>query len=247
MAIHIKVIIKELMNKKYPDYSIEKEYVNKGFVAGIDEAGRGPLAGPVVAAAVILQDKLLSKSGINDSKKIVEKERVRLFELIRKKSLSFGFSFIDNEIIDKINILQATQLAMKKAVESLTIKPDHLLVDGNYFNEFGIPFTTVVKGDSKSISIAAASIIAKVVRDKWMVDVADRFFPEYGFAKHKGYATKEHYKAIEKHGLCPLHRRSFLKRIEHIAYKNTEDKNVITDLLQNPFTYYTMDAEPSSA
>lgn len=203
------------MKKIYPDFRIEKEYYKIGFVAGIDEAGRGPLAGPVVAAAVILQDKLLSNSGIHDSKKIVEKERVRLFELIRKKSLSFGFSFIDNEIIDKINILQATQLAMRKAVESLAIRPGHLLVDGNYFNEFGIPYTTIVKGDSKSISIAAASIIAKVMRDRWMVDVADRLFPDYGFVKHKGYATKEHYKAIEMHGLCPLHRRSFLKNVIH--------------------------------
>ena len=223
------------MKKHFPDYSIEKEFIVKGFVAGIDEAGRGPLAGPVVAAAVILQDKLLSKSGINDSKKIVEKERVRLFELIRKKSLSFGFSFIDNEIIDKINILQATQLAMRKAVESLTIKPDHLLVDGNYFKEFGIPYTTIVKGDSKSISIAAASIIAKVLRDKWMVDVAERLFPEFGFAKHKGYATKEHYKAIEKHGLCPLHRRSFLKKIGNYNFNDRIDKT--DDVIPNLFRY----------
>ncbi|TAL71123.1 MAG: ribonuclease HII [Bacteroidetes bacterium] len=217
------------MKQKYPDYSIEKQFVNKGFIAGIDEAGRGPLAGPVVAAAVILQDKLLSKSGINDSKKLKEKEREKLFDLIRKKSLSYSFSFIDNEIIDKINILQATQVAMKKAVEKLIIKPDHLLVDGNYFNEFGITYTTIVKGDSKSISIASASIVAKVVRDKWMVDVADKLFPEYGFAKHKGYATKEHYRAIEKYGLCPLHRRSFLKKIVY--------KNGIPNLFRNSSGY----------
>ncbi|MBI5326059.1 MAG: ribonuclease HII [Ignavibacteriae bacterium] len=203
------------MKKILTYYSIEKEYIYKGFIAGIDEAGRGPLAGPVVAAAVILQDKLLSKSGINDSKKLKENEREKLFDIIRKKSLSYSFGLIDNEIIDKINILQATQTAMKKAVESLNIKPDHLLVDGNYFNEFGIPYTTIIKGDSKSISIAAASIIAKVVRDRWMVDVADKFFPVYGFAKHKGYATKEHYRAIEKYGICPLHRKSFLKNTEY--------------------------------
>jgi ribonuclease HII len=233
------------MKKSLPDYRLEKEFKAKGFIAGIDEAGRGPLAGPVVAAAVILQGKLLSKSGINDSKKIVEKERVRLFELIRKKSLTYSFSFIDNEIIDKINILQATQLAMKKAVESLKIKPDHLLVDGNYFKEFGIPYTTIVKGDSKSMSIAAASIIAKVVRDKWMVEVADRLFPEYSFARHKGYATKEHYRAIEKYGLCPLHRKSFLKKAELLINSNTF--NAIPNLFRNPFMKNIMDAEPSSA
>jgi ribonuclease HII len=200
------------MRKEFPDYSIEKEIFVKGFIAGIDEAGRGPLAGPVVAAAVILPDVDLFGFGINDSKKLTKKRREELYFLLKEKSRTFGVGIVDNTIIDEINILQATQKAMRKAVESLAFKPDFLLVDGNYFNDFGIPHKKIVKGDSKSISIASASIIAKVVRDGWMVEVADRLYPEYGFAKHKGYGTKEHYRAIEKHGLCPLHRRSFLKK-----------------------------------
>ena len=136
-----------------------------------------------------------------------------MFEILVNRASAYGIGIINNVMIDEINILQATQQAMRLAVEALNVVPGHLLVDGNYFIEFGIPHTKIVKGDCKSISIASASIIAKVVRDRWMVEHADRLYPEFGFAKHKGYGTKEHYKAIEKHGICPLHRKSFLKRI----------------------------------
>ncbi len=192
---------------------MKKEIQVNGFIAGIDEAGRGPLAGPVVAAAVILPEEDLLGIGINDSKKLTKKRREELYYLLKGKSLTFGVGIVDNTEIDEINILQATLKAMRNAVETLTVKPDFLLVDGNYFKDFGIPHKKIVKGDSKSISVASASIIAKVVRDGWMIEVADRLYPEFGFAKHKGYGTKEHYRAIEKHGLCPLHRRSFLKKL----------------------------------
>ncbi len=197
----------------YPDDSYEKKYRNGNvIVAGLDEAGRGPLAGPVVAAAVILPDNLKDIDGLNDSKKLSEKKREELYTVITEKSVSYASVFISPEKIDEINILQASCLAMKLAAEKLRPRPGHLLIDGNYFKDFGVPFTTIVKGDSKSVSIAAASIVAKVERDRWMRDVAENIYPEYGFARHKGYGTKQHRQAIEKYGACPIHRRTFIKK-----------------------------------
>lgn len=204
MASKIKIRPSNIYEKPF--------WQNNRIVAGIDEAGRGPLAGPVCAGAIILPENFRNIYKITDSKKLTHKDRVEIFEKLKEKTI-FAFDMIDNETIDEINILQATQLAMKNAVLKLTTHPDFLLIDGNYFIGFGIPFKTIVKGDLKSVSIAAASIIAKVTRDKWMVDVADALYPEYGFARHKGYATKKHYEAIEKHGICPIHRKSFLKKI----------------------------------
>jgi ribonuclease HII len=196
-----------------PDCSFELPYWNDGkIVAGIDEAGRGPLAGPVVAAAVIFKSDPAEHLGINDSKKLSEKKREELFELIPGLSLAVGIGIVDHLEIDKINILQATQKAMRIAAENLKIKPDHLLVDGNYFKEFGISYETIVKGDGRSLSIAAASIIAKVTRDRWMTETADKLYPGYGFARHKGYGTKAHYEALDKLGISPIHRLSFLKK-----------------------------------
>lgn len=191
----------------------EKVYWNNHkSVAGIDEAGRGALAGPVAAAAVIIPPKVLSDYGINDSKKISANKRKQFFEFITLNCLTYAFSFIDNEIIDEINVLQATIRAMKESVLKLKIKPDHLLIDGNYFRSFGIPFTTIVHGDEKSLSIASASIIAKVSRDRWMTEVADIEYPDYGFAVHKGYGTPGHLAAIRQYGLTPIHRKTFLEK-----------------------------------
>jgi len=187
----------------------DKYWLNNQIVAGIDEAGRGPLAGPVVAAAVVL-DKNCPIIGINDSKKITEKKRKKLFEEIYLYALDVSTGFVYPEEIDDINILQASVKAMKLAVEGLRMVPSHLLIDGNYFTDYDLPYTTIVKGDEISISVAAASIIAKVTRDEWMISKAHKQFPEYGFDKHKGYPTDMHYKNIQKFGICPLHRRTFL-------------------------------------
>lgn len=195
-----------------PGNMYEKQFwKEKKIVAGIDEAGRGPLAGPVCAAALILPPNFRNTLKISDSKVLNHDQHISVYQKLKEKAI-FAFDMIDNEIIDKINILQATQSAMKNAVMKLSQYPEFLLVDGNYFLGFGIPFKTIVKGDSKSISIAAASIIAKLMRDNYMTEVADAEYPEYGFKNHKGYATKEHFKAIEEYGVCPLHRKSFLKR-----------------------------------
>lgn len=176
-------------------------------VAGVDEAGRGPLAGPVVAAAVIFQ-RGVSVAGVDDSKVLAPADRERLFGEIRLRALAVGVGVVDHDVIDRINILNATYRAMEEAVMSLTIRPDHLLVDGDRFRDFGIPFTTVVGGDGLSFSIAAASIVAKVTRDRIMEEY-DRRFPGYGFGRHKGYATREHAEAIARLGVCEIHRRSF--------------------------------------
>ncbi len=200
-------------NLTLPTFEYEKEYFITGLVvAGIDEAGRGSVAGPVVAAAVILNPDFVNDVGINDSKQLSAKRREEFFSIIQDNAISVGIGIIDNEIIDKINILQATQEAMHIAIGKLNPQPGQLLIDGNYFRDNGIPYQTIVRGDAKSLSIAAASIIAKVTRDKWMTENADKQFPEYGFAKHKGYGTKAHMSAIEEYGLCPLHRRTFLKK-----------------------------------
>ncbi len=180
-----------------------------GFLAGVDEAGRGPLAGPVFAAAVILPEDVIIE-GINDSKKLSEKKREKLYDEICEKALAYCVASVDEEKIDEINILQATFCAMRQAVAGLKQQPDYVLVDGN--KSPSIPCETVVKGDSKSMSIAAASILAKVSRDRYIVEMSKQY-PEYGFEKHKGYGTKAHYEAIEKHGICPIHRKTFLKKV----------------------------------
>ena len=180
-----------------------------GYLAGVDEAGRGPLAGPVFAAAVVLPCDVII-DGINDSKKLSEKKREKLYDEICEKALSYSIASVDEKEIDEINILQATFKAMRNAVAGLSIKPDYVLIDGN--KSPGIECETVVKGDSKSMSIAAASILAKVSRDRYIVKLSEKY-PGYGFEKHKGYGTKAHYDAIEKLGICPIHRKTFLRKI----------------------------------
>lgn len=180
-------------------------------VCGVDEAGRGPLAGPVCAAAVILP-KDLEIAGLNDSKKLTDKRRRELYDVITEQAVAYGIAFADEKEIDEINILQATFLAMRRAVEQLKVPPELALVDGNREPDFGeIPVKTIVKGDSLSASIAAASILAKVTRDRFMEE-QDAAYPQYGFAVHKGYGTKAHYAALREFDACPIHRRSFLKK-----------------------------------
>ena len=181
-------------------------------VAGVDEAGRGPLAGPVFAAACILPAGL-EHAGINDSKKLSEKKRDALYDLIRERAESWCVASASPEEIDEINILNATFLAMKRAVDGLSVRPELLLVDGNRCPGTGIPERALVKGDAKSISIAAASILAKVSRDRHMLEL-DALYPEYRFAQHKGYPTKLHYEMLKAHGVSPVHRRSFLKNLD---------------------------------
>lgn len=195
------------------DYSYEEKAVEKGFktVCGIDEAGRGPLAGPVYAAAVILPLGL-DIDGLNDSKKLTEKKREMLFDVICEKAVDFSIGVADEKEIDEINILNATFFAMKRAVEGLTVKPDYALIDGNQYPHIsGVTEETIVKGDGKSMSVAAASILAKVSRDRFMLEMAEKY-PQYCFEKHKGYGTKLHYEMLEKYGISPVHRKSFLKK-----------------------------------
>ncbi len=197
-----------------PDFSYEIEAQNKGykFVCGVDEAGRGPLAGPVCAAAVILPEDCVIE-GLNDSKKISEKKREMLFDVIIEKALAYSIAYGTLEEIEEYNILQATYIAMNRAIEGLNIKADFALIDGNRVpKDIKIPCQTVVKGDSKSFSIAAASILAKVTRDRLMLEY-DKKYPEYLFGTHKGYGTKAHYEAIKQHGVCEIHRLSFLKNV----------------------------------
>lgn len=176
-------------------------------IAGIDEAGRGPLAGPVVSAAVILPSSFTCP-GINDSKKLSEKKRERFFPLISEQALAVGIGIADHTEIDQINILQASLLSMKRAVQNLKLTPDFLLIDGKFTIDSDLPQQAIVKGDSKSISIAAASIIAKVTRDRIMEEL-HRTYPLYNFSRHKGYPTKAHKQAIMEHGPCPIHRKTF--------------------------------------
>ncbi|HOQ15948.1 MAG: ribonuclease HII [Epulopiscium sp.] len=211
--------------RKYETYQVElkriqemsqyeKYYYQKGvkYIAGIDEAGRGPLAGPVVAAAVILPKDCFIM-GINDSKKLSLIKREELFEIINKKALSIGIGIVDPQTIDRINILQATFEAMKKALDALSLKPELVLVDGNQnIPDISVPQEDIIKGDQKSISVAAAAIVAKVTRDRIM-DKFHELYSEYGFNKHKGYGTKEHIEAIKKYGLCPIHRESFTRNL----------------------------------
>ena len=190
----------------------ERTLYAKGYdyICGIDEAGRGPLCGPVVAAAVILK-KDDHIEGVNDSKKLSEKKRELLFETIKEKAVAWSVGIVDETIIDEINILEATRLAMKKAVEGLQVKPQYALVDAEKKVPIDVPYMPIIKGDALSESIAAASIIAKVTRDHMIIEL-DKEYPEYNFAKNKGYGTKEHTDAINKYGLCKAHRRSFCKK-----------------------------------
>ena len=194
-------------------YAYERAAQQTGYacICGVDEAGRGPLAAPVFAAAVVLPLGL-EIPGLNDSKKLSEKKRAQLYDEIRKKAISCSIAYATEQEIDELNILQATFLAMQRAVEGLEAEPDYVLVDGNRMPALPCLAETVVKGDGLSASIAAASILAKVSRDRLMVEL-DRLYPEYQFAKHKGYGTALHRELLKKYGPCPVHRRSFLKKI----------------------------------
>lgn len=193
---------------------IEEEWYNKGkeYICGIDEAGRGPLAGPVVVASVIMpKDSMIE--GVNDSKKVSEKKREKLYDIIINEAISYSVAIIDEKEIDRINILNATKMGLTNSIKELKVKPDIILVDAlTNIDTCGIPFESIIKGDAKSYSIAAASIIAKVTRDRIMRQW-DEVYPQYGFAKHKGYGTSMHISAIKENGLCPLHRLSFVKNI----------------------------------
>ena len=190
----------------------EREAFDAGIklVCGVDEAGRGPLAGPVCAAAVMLPPGL-EIPGLNDSKKLTDKKRRELFPIIQEQAIAYGIGFATEKEIDEINILQATLLAMERALGKLAVKPDLVLIDGNREKNFGIPVKTVVKGDSLSANIAAASVLAKVSRDDFMLEMAKQY-PQYGFDIHKGYPTRAHYDALRAYGACPIHRMSFLKK-----------------------------------
>jgi ribonuclease HII len=193
---------------------IDKSYFKEGYnyICGIDEAGRGPLAGPVVVAAVIMpKDSMIE--GVNDSKKVSEKKREKLYELIIEEAISYSVGIVDQNEIDRINILNATKAGLTEAVRTLKVKPELILVDAlTNIDTCGVPYKSIIKGDAKSYSIAAASIIAKVTRDRIMREW-DKVYPQYGFEKHKGYGTAAHISAIKENGLCPLHRLSFVKNI----------------------------------
>lgn len=197
-----------------PDFSYENKALNNGYksICGVDEAGRGPLAGPVCAAAVILPENF-EIEGLDDSKKLSEKKRDLLFEKIIENAVSYNVAFGSLEEIEEYNILEATYIAMNRAINGLSVKPDFALIDGNRAPKgITVPCETVVKGDSKSCSVAAASILAKVTRDRLMLEY-DKKYPQYNFAAHKGYGTKAHYEAIKNYGICEIHRKSFLKNV----------------------------------
>ena len=193
-------------------WEIENSIHSEGYeiICGVDEAGRGPLAGPVCAAAVLLPMGL-EIPGLTDSKKLTDKKRRELFPVIKEQAIAYGIGLASHEEIDEINILQATYLAMERALAQLSVKPDIALIDGNRAKDFGLPVRTVVKGDSLSMNIAAASILAKVTRDDLMLELAEKY-PEYGFEVHKGYGTKAHYEALRAHGASEIHRKTFLKK-----------------------------------
>ena len=196
-------------------WTLENEIYDEGYqlLCGVDEAGRGPLMGPVCAAAVILPRGLLIE-GLNDSKKLSEKKREALFTVITGNAVAYGIGFASAEEIDEINILNASMLAMERAIEALSVKADFALIDGNCKRNIKIPAETVVGGDAKVPSIAAASVLAKVSRDRLCYEL-DKEYPQYGFAKHKGYGTREHMEALRKYGPCPAHRKTFLKFLDN--------------------------------
>lgn len=191
----------------------ENELIDQGYksICGVDEAGRGPLAGPVCAAAVILKPNDIIE-GVNDSKKLTEKKREMLYDIIKERAISYSIAFATVGEIEELNILNATMLAMKRAVEGLSVPADYAIIDGNKTPDLQIPCNYVIKGDAKSMSIASASILAKVTRDRLLVEYAEQY-PEYQFEKHKGYGTKAHREALLEYGHCPVHRLSFLKKI----------------------------------
>ena len=193
-------------------WKIEQSHFARGIkiICGVDEAGRGPLAGPVCAAAVILPPNA-EIPGLNDSKKLSDKKRRELYPVIKEQAVAYGIAFADHNEIDEINILQATYLAMERAINQLSVKPELALIDGNRAKDFGIPVETVVHGDSLSASIAAASVLAKVTRDDYMLQMAEKY-PGYDFEIHKGYGTKAHYAALTERGPSPIHRMTFLKK-----------------------------------
>ena len=197
-----------------PDYSKEQEFYAQGYkvICGIDEAGRGPLCGPVVAAACILPDGLYIE-GLNDSKKLTEKKREKLFDVIKESALAYCIAEASVEEIDTLNILEADLLAMRRAIDGLSIKPDLALIDGNIARDFQIDAVPVIKGDAISMNIAAASILAKVTRERMCADL-DAQYPEYGIAKHKGYGTKAHMDALRQYGPSPIHRKQFIRFLE---------------------------------
>ena len=197
-----------------PDYSIEQELHECGYayVCGVDEAGRGPLCGPVFAAACILPDGLYIE-GLNDSKKLTEKKREKLFDIIKEEAVAYCIASASVEEIDELNILEADLLAMRRAIDGLGVKADFAIIDGNVARDFQIPAKAVVKGDATSMSIAAASVLAKVARDRICIDL-DREYPQYGIAKHKGYGTKAHMDALREHGPSPIHRKKFIRFLD---------------------------------
>lgn len=199
--------------KKYED---ELHARGIQYVAGVDEVGRGPLAGPVVTAAVILPADF-DVLGVDDSKKLSEKKREELFDIIKEKAICYSIGMNDEKRIDEINILEATKEAMGNAIKSLEIQPEHILIDALTLKDVDIPQTGIVKGDATSVSIAAASILAKVTRDRMMVEY-EFTYPGYGFAQNKGYGTKAHYEGLDKNGITPIHRRSFL--VKYLEAKN---------------------------
>lgn len=203
---------RSILHKELFEYDsvLRNEY---GVICGIDEAGRGPLAGDVYAAAVVLSDGVLIE-GLNDSKKISEKNREKLYDIIIEKADEYCIAAATVEEIDELNILQATMLAMKRAVDGLGIQPELALVDGNRIPELNCSAEYVIKGDAKSASIAAASILAKVARDRYMKELAQRY-PQYAFEQHKGYGTKLHYEMLKKYGLSEVHRKTFLKKLKY--------------------------------
>lgn len=208
-----KITEEEELLRQQKMHEIENRLSASGYcaIAGVDEAGRGPIAGPVYAAAVILPADV-RLDGINDSKKLSEKKREILFDRITSAAVDYCIYSVDEKVIDEVNILNATHMAMNGAVNGLKHKPDYVIIDGNSIKGMETAHETVVKGDAKSISIAAASILAKVSRDRFITEMAE-LYPQYGFEKHKGYGTKAHYEAISKYGICPIHRKTFLKKI----------------------------------
>jgi ribonuclease HII len=194
-------------------YEIEQELWEQGYelIAGVDEVGRGPLAGPVVSAAVVLRKGQIIE-GVTDSKKISEAKREKLIDKILDEAVAYSISFVDEKVIDDINIRNATFKAMNEAVNSLSVKPDFVLIDGNAIEGITLPHKTVIKGDLNCNCIAAASIVAKVTRDRFMVKLAEKY-PEYDFEKHKGYGTKLHYEKLKEHGISEVHRKTFLKNL----------------------------------
>lgn len=197
-----------------PDYSIENALHEEGYrlVCGVDEAGRGPLCGPVFAAACILPNGLFIE-GLNDSKKLTEKKREKLYDIIKEEAIAYCIASASVEEIDELNILEADLLAMRRAIDGLGVKADFALIDGNIARDFQIPAKAIVKGDATSMSIAAASVLAKVARDRICIDL-DREYPEYGIAKHKGYGTKDHMEALRKYGPSPIHRKKFIRFLD---------------------------------